>query len=165
MTRWTIDTNVPVVANGRGNGGRPVAPACREAAVDFLMRVLDQRERVVLDEEGAIQKEYRRNLRPSGQPGVGDRFYQAALQQGRCEWVSLLRRRDGEYADLPQAVIDAGFDRDDRKFAALARREGIPVVNAVDGDWLAARQLLASNSIRVKFLCGRNRARWFAARA
>lgn len=162
MTRWTIDTNVPVVANGRGSGRRPVAPACREAAVDFLMRVLDEREGVVLDRDGAIEKEYRRHLNPGGQPGVGDRFYQAALQQGRCEWVDLPMQANGEYADLPQPVIDAGFDRDDRKFAALAKREGIPVVNAVDGDWLNHRAVLASNGIRVKFLCGRNHARWFA---
>ena len=162
MRRWTIDTNVPVVANGRDSGGRPVAPACRKAAVDFLTRILAEREGVVLDRDGEIAKEYRKNLCPSRQPGVGDRFYQAALQQGRCEWVDLPMQANGEYADLPQPVIDAGFDRDDRKFAALAKREGIPVVNAVDGDWLAARQLLADNGIRVKFVCGRNHARWFA---
>lgn len=163
MRRWTIDTNVPVVANGRGSGGRPVAPACRAAAVRFLMCVLDNGERVVLDKEGAVQEEYRKNLCPSGQPGVGDRFYQAVLLDwSRCKRVSLPRRADGEYAALPQPVIDAGFDRDDRKFAALAKREGIPVVNAVDEDWLNHRAVLASNGIRVKFLCGRNRARWFA---
>lgn len=165
MTRWTIDTNVPVVANGRGTGGRPVAPACREDAVRFLMRVvLDDGERVVLDAEGAIQAEYRKHLHPSGQPGVGDRFYQAVLQDwNRHERVDLPKRDNDEYADLPQAVIDAGFDRDDRKFAALARREGIPVVNAVDRDWLEHLAVLANNGIHVRFLCGCDDARWFAA--
>lgn len=164
MTRWTIDTNVPVVANGRGNGGRPVAPACREAAVRFLMRVLDNGERAVLDLEGAIQAEYRNHLRPRGQPGVGDRFYQAVLLDwSRYERVDLPKRANGEYADLPQAVIAAGFDRDDRKFAALARREGIPAVNAVDRDWLDHRVVLANNGIRVTFVFGCDDARWFAA--
>ena len=164
MTRWTIDTNVPVVANGRDDRERPLALECREAAVRFLVDVLDKEERVVLDAEGNIQAEYRRRLRPSGQPGVGDRFYRTVLQDwARCERVSLPKRDDGEYADLPQAVIDAGFDRCDRKFAALARREGIPVVNAVDDDWLDAKEVLAANGIRVKFLCGCDAARWFSA--
>ena len=161
MTRWAIDTNVPVVANGYN---KQHAPECREAAVRFLMNVHDRKECVVLDAEGKVQEEYRRNLNPAGQPGVGDRFYRAVLSDWmRCKRVSLPRRSNDEYADLPQAVIDAGFDPDDRKFAALAKRERIPVVNAVDSDWLDAREMLARNGIRVKFLCGCDAARWFAA--
>lgn len=165
MTRWTIDTNVPVVANGRDDRDRPVAVECRAAAVRFLMRVHGEGQRVVVDDAGEIQREYRTYLRPSGQPGVGDRFYQSVLLDRRlCERVPLPRRRDGEYADLPQAVIDARFDRGDRVFAALAKREGIPVVNAVDGDWLEARGVLDENGIRVEFLCGCDAAGWFAER-
>ena len=164
MKRWVIDTNVPVVANGRSGGTRPVALKCREAAIHFLAGVLANREHAVVDEEGEIQGEYRRHLKPSGQPGVGDQFYRMVLQnRSLCERVSLPKRADGEYADLPQAVIDAGFDRSDRKFAALARRERIPVVNAVDRDWLDKQEVLAANGIRVSFLCGRRVARWFAA--
>ena len=164
MTRWAIDTNVPVVANGRDDGERPVAPECREATIRFLMDVLANRECVVVDEEREIEKEYRRYLNPRGQPGVGDRFYQRVLQDwSLCERVSLPKRDDGEYADLPQAVIDAKFDVGDRKFAALAKREQIPAVNAVDRDWLDKRKVLATNGIRVEFLCGCDAARWFAA--
>ena len=164
MTRWVIDTNVPVVANGRHDGDKLLAPECRDAAVRFLTEVHNEKQHVVLDAEGEVQAEYRKKLNPSGQPGVGDRFYQAVLSDWtRCKRVSLSRCPDGEYADLPQAVIDAGFDPDDRKFAALAKRERIPVVNAVDSDWLDARDMLAKNEIRVKFLCGCDAARWFAA--
>ena len=164
MTRWTIDTNVPVVANGRDDRDRPVAVECREAAVLFLMRVHDEGQRVVVDDAGVIEKEYRTCLNPSGQPGVGDRFYQSVLNRRLCERAPLPKRRDGEYADLPQAVIDAGFDRSDRVFAALAKREGIPVVNAVDGDWVEARKVLNENGIRVDFPCGCDAAGWFAER-
>lgn len=120
------------------------------------MNVLDEKERVVLDEkecvvldvEGEVLAEYGRNLKPAGQPGVGDRFYRAVLSDWTlCQRVCLPKRCDGEYADLPQAVIDAAFDPDDRKFAALAKRERIPVVNAVDSDWLDARDMLARNDI------------------
>lgn len=162
--RWTIDTNVPVVANGRDDGERPVAHRCREATVAFLMRILDNQERAVVDAEGEIEQEYRRYLSPTGQPGVGDRFYLELISNpSLCERVHLPRRADGEYVDLPQSVIDSGFDRDDRKFAALARREQLPVVNAVDSDWLHAQELLGGNGICVKFLCGCEMDSWFAA--
>lgn len=147
MMRWVIDTNVPVVANGRN---KRHAPDCRAAAVRFLMNVRDKKDRVVLDAAGKVEEEYRRNLNPGGQPGVGDRFYRTIHEWARCERVHLPMRCDGEYEDLPQPVIDAGFDRSDRKFAALAKRERIPVVNAVDSDWLDARDVLAENGVRVK---------------
>lgn len=162
--RWTIDTNVPVVANGRDDEERPIAHRCRQATIAFLIRFLNNRECAVVDSAGEIEKEYRRYLNRTGQPGVGDRFFQELLlNPSLCERVELPRRADGEYADLPQPVIDSGFDRDDRKFAALARRERIPVANAVDSDWLDARELLSGNGIRVKFLCGCKIGGWFAA--
>lgn len=162
MTRWVIDTNVPVAANGQGRGGEaPVAAACRLAAIRFLECVLKNRESVVLDEAGNIENEYRRRLNPKGQPGVGDRFYQQLCRDWELHpRVPLPERCDGEYCDLPQQVIDSSFDADDRKFAALAKRENVPVVNAVDSDWLNARTLLAAHGIRVKFVCGCDRTRW-----
>ena len=162
--RWTIDTNVPVVANGRDDAERPIAHQCRQATIEFLMRFLDNRDCAVVDAAGEIEEEYRRYLRPEGQPGVGDRFYlQLVSNPSLCERIVLPRRGDGEYTDLPQPVIDSGFDRDDRKFVALARRERVPVVNAVDSDWLDARALLSGNGIHVKFLCGCEIGTWFAA--
>ena len=70
MRRVVVDTNVPIVANGRpdpSNGGRTPAPTCRLAAIDFLEETLARR-RVLLDLAGEIQGEYRRYLNPRGQP-------------------------------------------------------------------------------------------------
>lgn len=162
MKRWVIDTNVPIAANGQNRGGGPpVAAECQRNAIRFLERVLKNRESVVLDEAGNIEDEYRRHLNPKGQPGVGDRFYQRLCQ----DWtlhprVPLPKRCNGEYRDLPQPVIASGFDPGDRKFAALAKRENVPVVNAVDGDWIKARTLLAAHGIRVKFICGSDATAW-----
>ena len=72
------------------------------------------------------------------------------------------KRDDGEFLDLPQALIDVNFDPSDRKFAALAKRENAPVINATDSDWLNHRDVIERTGIRVKFLCGRRRSEWYA---
>lgn len=164
MSRCVVDTNVPIVANGRPNpdDARPPSIDCRIAAVTFLKKLLVSGV-VLLDLEKQIEEEYRRHLRPSGQPGVGDRFYQVVLHSSPVpvERITLPRRADGEYADLPQALIDNGFDPSDRKFAALARRENVPVFNATDSDWLDHAKTLTAEGIQVKHLCGHNKTDWF----
>ena len=166
MSRYVIDTNVPIVANGRPEVDAPRPPSihCRVATIQFLQEILE-RGTVIVDFAGAIEQEYRTYLNPSGQPGVGDRFYREVLNSAprMIERIELPRREDGEYVDLPQALIEVNFDPSDRKFAALARREQTPVANAVDSDWLSHRQLLQENGISVRFICGCDSANWFAA--
>lgn len=164
MRRCVVDTNVPIVANGRSDPDGASYPSlnCRIAAVEFLLELLSS-GKLLVDRAGEIQAEYRRHLSPRGQPGVGDRFYCEVLNSAPqfVERVDLPRRDDGEYADLPQALIDAGFDPSDRKFAALGRRENVPVINATDSDWLNHRTMLAEHGIRVRFVCGCDRTKWF----
>lgn len=163
MKRYVVDTNVPIVANGRTvNGQAPPSVECRQATVTFLKDVIAS-GRVLLDLAGEIQAEYRKYLNPRGQPGVGDRFYQAVLQSEprRIERIDLPKQDDGEFIDLPQALIDAKFDPSDRKFAALARRGQAPVVNATDSDWLDHRVTLNHSGIHVEFLCGCDKTTWF----
>ncbi len=74
--RHVVDTNVAIVANGRNTNANI---DCRLAAIEFLNKLINEGQ-VILDIEGEIQAEYHRHLNPSGQPGVGDRFYQTILQ-------------------------------------------------------------------------------------
>jgi hypothetical protein len=136
---------------------------CRLAAVEFLEAILEK-GCVVLDLAGEIEAEYRRYLNPRGQPGVGDRFYLAILNSapGRVERVGIARDERGHYEDFPAVAELASFDPSDRKFAALARREGIPVANATDTDWLNYRSALAAYGIATHFVCGCDRQTWFA---
>ncbi len=166
MRRVVVDTNVPIVANGRpdpSNGGREPSLDCREAAIDFLTEAL-QSHRILVDLAHEIETEYRTYLSPNGQPGVGDRFYQAVLMSlpTRVERVPLPRTAQGEYLDFPEDPELANFDPSDRKFASLARREQAPVINATDTDWLHARSALERNGITVEFVCGLNDEDWFA---
>src|SRR5579875_3120756 len=132
----------------------PPSIACRLAAVEFLLNVV-QAGLIMIDSHGDITAEYHRYLNPRGQPGVGDRFYLHVLQSDpqRIGRIDLPRRHDQEYADLPQSLIDAGFDPSDRKFAALARKSEAGVANATDSDWLDHHDLLLSEQISVHHLC------------
>lgn len=165
MNRCVVDTNVAIVANGRPDPIEPRPPSvpCRIAAVTFLREVV-KKGTVLLDIEGAIQDEYRRHLNPRGAPGVGDRFYQVVLHSSPrlVERVDLPKRPDGEYEDLPQSLIDAGFDPSDRKFAALAHKEGVTVYNATDSDWIEHAATLETEGLQVENLCGCEVSHWFA---
>lgn len=166
MIRSVVDTNVAIVANGRPDPEDPRPPSipCRRAAVTFLSELV-KNGTVLLDVEGAIQAEYRNYLNPSGAPGVGDRFYQEVLRSAPqlVERVELSKRPDGEYEDLPQSLIDAGFDPSDRKFAALACKEGVPVYNATDSDWIEHSITFAAEGIQVTNLCGCDDGLWFVS--
>ncbi len=162
MTRFVVDTNVPIVANGHANHGRVPSIECRVSTIQFLNWILDT-GKVLLDIEGEIQEEYRTYLNPSGQPGVGDRFYLEVLRSApsKIERHELPRGLDGEYLDLPRPLIEAGFDRSDRKFAALAKRTTATVANATDSDWFIHRETIVAAGIGLNFICGTDRARWF----
>ncbi|HTU53309.1 MAG TPA: hypothetical protein VMF62_05000 [Acetobacteraceae bacterium] len=169
MKRVVVDTNVPIVANGRpdaSHGGRQPSPHCRLAAIDFLEETL-KRRRILLDLAGEIETEYRRYLSPSGEPGVGDRFYFEVLRSGteRVERPELPRAGTDAYADFPNDAALKSFDRGDRKFAALARRERAPVANATDSDWVEHRTALAKHGIAVRFVCGCVATQWFTITA
>jgi hypothetical protein len=159
-----VDTNVAIVANGHPAEGDARAPSidCRLAAVTFLAGLVENGV-VLLDAAGAIQTEYRRHLNPRGQPGVGDRFYQVVLHSSPAlvERLDLPQREDGEYADLPDELIAVNFDPSDRKFAAMAKRYGVPVYNTTDSDWVNDAAALAAAQIEVRNLCGGDTTEWF----
>jgi hypothetical protein len=160
MKRYVVDTNVPIVANGGPNSHASID--CRASAIKFLHGVLSS-GKILVDIAGDIQAEYKRHLSPRGQPGVGDRFYQAVLHSAprRIERIHLPKKAD-EYIDLPDALIDAGFDPSDRKFAALGKRAKAPVANATDSDWLDHRVALEAHGIQVIFICGCEVSKWSA---
>ena len=89
MRSFVVDTNVAVVANGRGTHA---GAKCQLRCVRRL-RELVQHGVVVLDQLGLILEEYGRHLRPAGQPGVGDAFlrhlFDHSYDATKCELVAL----------------------------------------------------------------------------
>lgn len=147
-----MDSNVAFVGNG---ATEQAGPECVLACIDRMERI-KARERLLLDSEGRIFEEY---PRPTGQRGVGDLFFIWAWRH-RCnpEVCTLVRiepHDDRGFTDFPDDEMLAGFDRDDRKFVAvaIASGESPPILNASDKDWHDHRQALSRHGVAVEFVC------------
>ena len=146
MSAFVVDTNVPVVANGRSE---QADPDCVIACINVLGGIIANGF-VVLDDAMQILHEYMSNLSMSGQPGAGDAFmkwvWSIQADVDRCERVCLTPRpsESDDFNEFPDDADLADFDRSDRKFvaAALASRKKPLVLNAVDPDWARTMPLL-----------------------
>ena len=156
MTAAVVDTNVIATANCTANH----APDdCVLAAIDALERLRAQGV-VALDDGQRILKEYFRHASRSGQPGVGDAFVRHVSDNlyntAYCLLVMITpRATSDDFVEFPDDLDLAGFDRDDRKFVAVARATNPParIVNATDTDWWHYRDILARHRVSIDFLC------------
>ena len=71
MTVFVVDTNVAIVANGRGTHADE---ACQLSCVKRLQSLVKEEE-LAIDEGGLIFDEYKRRLSFSGAEGAGDAFF------------------------------------------------------------------------------------------
>ncbi|MBM3215135.1 hypothetical protein FJZ36_09495 [Candidatus Poribacteria bacterium] len=156
MSRVVVDTNVPVVANGRSD---QASPGCVASCIQRIARIREEKDCLVLDAEWEIIGEYSRNLRSEGQPGVGDAFLLWVLTNRtnpeRCHVVALTPKGDRNYVEFPTDPDLNRFDPSDRKFVAVARasRPRARILQAVDANWWHFREALHRNGVRVDFIC------------
>ena len=151
MTAFVVDTNVAIAANGRAtHADRP----CQSTCVQQL-RSLVEEDVVAIDDRGLILDEYRRHLRFSGAPGVGDAFFRYVFnnqyQSDRVRRVPVTPSADDRqgFVGLP----DNSFDRWDRKFLAVAVAAHAVVLNATDSDWGEQAALMDRLGVEVRQLC------------
>jgi hypothetical protein len=157
MPGYVIETNVCVAANGRDTH---VTPKCAAAARSLLRA---SRSGVVyVDTGGACEGEYRRNLRASGEPGLGDEFF---LWLCENQWHGTLIRRVAitpcvvadrpSYAEFPTDPRLESFDPSDRKWIAVALKcgERPTIYNATDLDYGEHAEALRDHGVNVVELC------------
>ena len=157
MTAFVVDTNVAIVANGRGTHADL---QCRSSCVEAL-QLLVSSGIVALDDRDRILDEYARHLSYSGMPGVGDAFFKHIFNsKHRQDRVHLCRvtpcaddRRSFE--ELPEN----SFDVADRKFLAVAVVSRATVLNATDSDWSEQEELMDRLGVRVTQLCPQHATR------
>jgi len=109
---------------------------------------------------GRSLREYRRQCHPDGRAGAGDAFFKWMLtnrgNETRARLVPIHVTADGaDFAEFPRDTALTAFDRDDRKFVAvaLASSDSPPIVNATDTDWWLFREALARHGVTIEFLC------------
>lgn len=150
-----VDTNVLAVANHKAN---QASSMCVLACLDKLEDIINNNI-LLLDDKRYIIQEYMTYSNFSGQPGAGDRFfkwlwYNQANEQ-HCRKIPVTPHPERGFAEFPQDPDLESFDRDDRKFVAVAvASESAPaVINASDTDWWNHREALERNGVHVIFLC------------
>ncbi len=151
MTAFVVDTNVAIVANGRGTHADL---QCQRSCVERLATVVRE-EIIAIDDAGLILAEYASRLSRSGQPGMGDAFlkhlFDHQYQLGRVRRITVRPTADTQrgFQELPENTLD----RSDRKFLAVAVVAKAALLNATDSDWNEQRALLNRLQVHVHQLC------------
>ena len=156
MRAFVVDTNVALVANG---AAQQAGPQCVQNCIDALK--IARSGLIVIDDGMRILREYLGAVGLVGQPGLGHAFVKwVFVNQAvdtRCEQVRLteLTPNSDDFREFPSDVALNGFDRSDRKSAAIAAASvyGPEILNAVDSDWWIFDVPLARHGLRVDFLC------------
>lgn len=144
------DTNVLVVADG-GRGD----DVCEVACIEYLE--IARRRGVALDDGYVIMGEYRQNVDKAGQPGAGAAFFKELASRlydpSFVTLVPITPHEERMYEEFPDDPDLTGFDRSDRKFAAVARvAEAEEIAVATDSDWWNDREAMGRH-VRLEFLC------------
>lgn len=100
--------------------------------------------------------EYKKYCNHSGQPGVGDRFFQQLFRNiantNRVRVVDIGKSPDEVSNHVPESLQN--FDRSDQKWIALyICGEGDVIYNATDSDYSEAKDALTAEGIVVEELC------------
>ena len=155
--RCVVDTNVATTAN---NANPAAGDQCVAASARALQAVTKEGH-VFIDASGRIVTEYRKNLNPNGQPGVGDLFFKWILTN---EWnpqritrvlITPRKEDDEDFEELPTPPEGVRYDPSDRKFLAVASAHPAhpPILQSFDSKWWGWRTALEAAGVSVHFLC------------
>jgi hypothetical protein len=152
-----VDTNVPVVANGKS---KQASPECVRRCVVRLNEIT-KGGKFVLDDNWLILKEYMANLNSRGQPGAGDAYLKWVLSNHgnpkMCEKVQLTLKGTSEagFEEFPANPELEGFDPDDKKFiaVAMAHPDKPPILQATDAEWWDLKDHFQVAGVTIDFLC------------
>ncbi len=161
MDAVIVDTNVIVIANDTDDKRKD----CRDRCQERIQQIIDQHEKVVIDNKRRILGEYQDNTRPNTRKGIGDLFVKRLLQNlGNPEictmvHITSLAGNGTDFEEFPDDNVLISFDSDDRKFIAVAlahkRDTGQtpPILLAIDRGWLQFMAALANHGVSVNLIC------------
>lgn len=157
MTAYVVETNVAIVANGRGDihADEECQLACREKLKEICSP--HSRQVVVVDDRDLVFDEYRKHLNWKGAPGLGDVFFKHVFNHQyngkrvrRVTITPIMRCDRQDFKELPK---NNTLHEDDRKFLATAVVAKATIINAMDRDWDENQALIKSLRVTVQELC------------
>lgn len=155
MQRYVVDENVLVLANMQN---LDADPTCIIRCIEILQELVEGGN-VAIDAHELIFDAYRKHCNFSGQPNAGDEFfkfiYLNQYTENRCLRIQLTQNEQREFDEFPDSDELREFDRDDRKFAAVALccHPIARVINATDSDWWDFREAFLTFGLVVDFTC------------
>lgn len=163
MNAVVIDTNVILTAKGMSE---QAWDECVTACQERLDEIIEGPERVVIDDDWVILREYINYLEDDDSTTDtrnGGYFLEWFIRNyenpKQCVQVPITRNRSG-FEELPDAFQD--FDSDDQKFITVAvvyenrHQQKAVLLQSVDSQWYGSRNLFIENSLIVEFICEEN---------
>lgn len=165
MNAVVIDTNVILTAKGMS---KQAWDECVTACQERLDQIIEGPERVVIDDDWIILREYINYLEDDDSTADtrnGGYFLEWFMRNyenpEECVQVSITPSEDGTgFEELPSAF--SSFDSDDRKFIAVAvvceqsHQQQATLLQSVDSQWYGSRNLFIENGLIVEFICEEN---------
>jgi hypothetical protein len=153
-----LETNVLMTASEHAP---QASDECVQQCVSVIEQVKQGTPTFALDNSGLILDEYQKRLR-AYPDSVGYMFLRKWLDSNWHNIVLVdiqpINAEQGRFRVLRRRV-PKGFDRDDKKFVATAVAaqnkldNTVPIVNAVDSDYVEHFHALRALGVRVEFLC------------
>ena len=165
MNAVVVDTNVILTAKGMSE---QAWPECVVACQERLDEIIEGPERVVIDDNWVILREYIDYLEEDDSPAdtrSGTHFLEWFIRNHKnpeaCVVVPITLSEDGtSFEELPDAF--SPFDSDDHKFIAVAvvyedaYQQKATILQSVDSQWYGSRNLFIENGLIVEFICEEN---------
>jgi hypothetical protein len=151
---YVVDVNVPIVSKGNS----PQATRqCELNCIKFL-ELLQQQHKIVIDSRGKILSEYTRHLASEQEPSVASEFYKWVISNqvnpAKCEAVDIHANAQRVFNEFPADSKLRRFDRNDRKYVAVAIAHPAhpEIAQAVDTKWKPYETALRKYKVRIIFL-------------
>jgi hypothetical protein len=154
MTEYIVDTNVPLVAQGTA---AQMSSDCVLNCVNFLDKLFQGHFILVIDTGYYLIGEYQNQMDKGNQ--YGNRFlkwvYTNQANPQKIKTVDINQLDEFNFKEVPQSLIDIGFDNSDRKIlaVAMANKNQASIAQAADSKWIGWEDDLKKEGITVHFLC------------
>lgn len=151
---YVVDVNVPIVSKGK----TPQATKqCVLNCIGFLEQ-LHQNHKIIIDSKGKILSEYTKHLESEQGHSISAEFYKWVISNqanfAKCETVDIHSDAQWVFKEFPKDNKLKRFDRDDRKYVAvaIAHNSHPEIAEAVDAKWKPYETTLRKYGVKICFL-------------